>query len=205
MVIKSIVPVSYKGMYKIQPEEGSAFYSRNFYLSSIKIEFIEPGTEFTGETEDELLDSGLCAAVEFKAVQYLARAEQCRFKLLQKLIQKGYEKKYADCALSYLESENYLSDARFSRAWLNGRKINHYEGSSKLISELMSRGISKEVACAAVDDFFEENDELDFCCKAYQKFCKNGKSDEKLIQSLLNSGFSYKMIKEAKEIVLQTQ
>lgn len=203
MIIKSVAPTSYKGMYKIQPEEGPSFYSRDAYLINIKIDSIVPGGEYSGEIEDELLDSGLCAAVEFKAVSYLARAEQCRFKLYQKLIQKGYDKKYVDFALSYLESVNYLSDDRFARAWLNSRKINHYEGTSKLMSELMSRGISKEVSAGAIAEFFTENNELDFCCKAYEKFCKKGKSDEKLIQALLNAGFSYKMIKEAKDIVEQ--
>ena len=32
-------------------------------------------------------------------------------------------------ALDYLETKAYLSDLRFSTAWLNTRKINHFEGS----------------------------------------------------------------------------
>ena len=53
--------------------------------------------------------------------------------------------KCIDLALAYLESKNYLSDERFARVWLNNRKINHSEGRIKLLSELLVRGISKNV------------------------------------------------------------
>ena len=51
--------------------------------------------------------------------------------------------KYIDKVLSFLESKNYLSDERYAAAWLNDRRINHYEGQTKLLLELQSRGIDK--------------------------------------------------------------
>ncbi len=194
MIIRSIGETSYSGMFKVETEQ-TKFYVRQEYLPSIQLNFLEPGIEFTNEKADELLDAGLTSVVELKAVEYLSRAEQSRFGLTRKLLEKQYEKKFIDNALTFLETKNFLSDARFSRAWLNSRKINHYEGRTKLLSELLSRGISKEVASTAIEDFFTENSEEEIFKKAYERFVRKGKKDEKLVQALLQAGFSYKLIK----------
>lgn len=200
MTIKSIAETSYSGMFKVSFTEGAAFFVRQAYLQSIDVYDIVPDKEYSEEQTNELLDAGLASAVELKAVEYLARAEQSRFGLTRKLIEKKYDKKYVQMAMDFLESKNYLSDERFSRAWLHGRKINHYEGRTRLLAELQSRGISKEIASAAVEEFFTENDELEICQKAYQRFVKRGKEGDKLIAAMMQAGFSYKMIKQVQEI-----
>lgn len=194
MVVKTFVESSYAGMFKFTPEEGSSFYIRKDYLPEGLFEKIDVGLEFDDEETDSLLDAGLTCAVELKAVGYLARAEQSRFGLTRKLIEKKYEKKYVEVALTYLEGRGYLSDLRYATAWLNTRKINHYEGRSRLSAELAARGIARDVANKALDEFFSENDEDEICRKAYEKLSKS-KADEKLIAALLRSGFSMKQIK----------
>ena len=199
MTIKSIKETFYDGMFKIQAienDEELAFFVREEYLPEINIYDILPGSAFDEVLSGQLMDAGLSCAAELKAIEYLSRAEQSRSGLLRKLIQKKYEKKYIENALDFLEQKNYLSDSRFSRAWLNTRKINHYEGPSKLCAELQARGINKATAESAVSDFFTENDEYDICRKALEKQISKGKKDEKLIASMLQAGFSYKMIRE---------
>lgn len=199
MTINTIVETSYSGMYKLTPDQGPAFFIRPQYIPSINFERLEAGALFNEEESDQLLDAGLACVVELKAVEYLARAEQSRFGLNRKLLQKKYEKKYVGMALDFLESKNYLSDQRFARAWLHGRRLNHYEGKSKLLSELQSRGISKEVSLAALEEFFTENDEMEICRKAWEKFIKKGKEGDKLIAAMMQAGFTYKMIKAVSE------
>ena len=194
MTVKTLVESSYSGMFKLTPEEGSAFFVRKEYLPEGLFERIDVGLEFDDEETDSLLDAGLTCAVELKAVGYLARAEQSRFGLTRKLIDKKYDKKYVEAALTYLEWRGYLSDLRYATAWLNTRKINHYEGRSRLSAELTARGIARDVANKALDEFFTENDEDELCRKAYEKLSKS-KADEKLIAALLRSGFSMKQIK----------
>ena len=194
MTINSITQTSYEGMYKITPDSGPAFFARQEYVPSVVLEDVCAGDEIASEHDDELLDAGLAAAVELKAVTYLARAEQCRAGLTKKLIEKKYDKKYVGMALDYLEKRGYLSDARFARAWLHDRRINHFEGRTKLSGELAARGIEREVAAAALDEFFTENDETEICRKAYEKFVRQGKEGEKLIAAMVRAGFSYKMV-----------
>ncbi|MDD7533430.1 MAG: regulatory protein RecX [Treponema sp.] len=194
MTVKTLVESSYSGMFKLTPEEGSAFFVRKEYLPEGLFERIDVGVEFDETDTDSLLDAGLTCAVELKAVGYLARAEQSRFGLTRKLIEKKYDKKYVEAALTYLEGRGYLSDLRFATAWLNTRKINHFEGRSRLAAELAARGIARDVANKALDEFFTENDEDELCRKAYEKLSKS-KADEKLTAALLRSGFSMKQIK----------
>ena len=146
MIVKTLVETSYSGMYKLTPEDGAAFFVREEYLPEGLFERLDIGVEFDDDETDSLLDAGLSCAVELKAVGYLARAEQSRFGLTRKLIEKKYEKKYVEAALDYLEMKGYLSDLRFATAWLNTRRTNHYEGRSRLAAELASRGIARDVA-----------------------------------------------------------
>ena len=194
MVIKSIAETSYSGMFKVAPEEGSAFYIRKEYLPEGLFERLDIGAEFNDDETDSLLDAGLTCAVELKAVSYLARAEQSRFGLARKLIEKKYDKKYVEAALSYLEGRGYLSDLRYATAWLNTRRINHYEGRSRLSAELAARGIARDVANKALEEFFSENDENEICRKAYEKLSKS-KSGEKLMAAMLRQGFTQKQIR----------
>ena len=185
-------------MFKVAPEEGSAFYVRKDYLPEGLFDKIDAAAEFDEAETESLLDAGLTCAVEFKAVGYLARAEQSRFGLTRKLLEKKYEKKYIEAALTYLEGRGYLSDLRFATAWLNTRKINHYEGRSRLAAELAARGIARDVANKALDEFFTENDEEEICRKAYEKLSKT-KSGDKLTAALIRQGFSQKQIRSVVE------
>ena len=194
MVIKSIAETSYSGMFKVAPEEGAAFFVRAEYLPEGLFESIDVGADFNETETDSLLDAGLTCAVELKAVSYLARAEQSRFGLTRKLLEKKHEKKYVEDALTYLEGRGYLSDLRFATAWLNTRRINHYEGRSRLAAELATRGIDRDVAKQALDEFFTEHNEEEICRKAYEKLSKT-KSGEKLTEALIRAGFTYKQIK----------
>ena len=182
-------------MFKLTPTEGPAFFIRKDYLPGLDFDLLEPGAEFDEQQTDELLDAGFICVVELKAVGYLARAEQSRFGLTQKLVNKKYDKKYIDAALTYLEGRGYLSDQRFARAWLHDRRINHFEGRTKLAADLGARGIAREVAAAALDEFFEECDESEICARAYEKFTRQGKEGEKLVAAMMKAGFSYKMVK----------
>ncbi len=162
------------------------------YLVSISKEDFFSRTQFNEEESQEILDSGLITAAECKAVDYLARSEQCRAGLVKKLLEKGYEKEHVNPALDYLEKVKYLSDGRYCRSWLNTRKINHAEGRSKLLAELLGRGIQKETAESALDEFFSENDEKEIAVRCFNKLVRKGKSGEKLVAAMIQQGFSYK-------------
>ena len=191
MVIKRVEQISSEVM-KITSDTESAFFLRIRYLSLVEPDNIAPGTEFLSDSEDDLLDAALAYSAEVKATEYLSRSEQCRFGLYAKLLKKKHQNKHIEMALDYLEGEGLLSDYRFSVAWLNLRKMNHFEGRSRLSLELLSRGIKKEDAEKSLELFFSENSEEEMCRLCLAKLLRTTKNptEEKIIRSMMQKGFS---------------
>lgn len=187
------------GVYEITPDSGSAFFLRSDYLTLVNSDSLKEDSVLTEEESQDLLDAALSYSAEVMAMGYLARAEQSRVGLEAKLLKKGLNKNSVINALCYLESVGYLDDGRFAGAWLRNRAIDHAEGRQKLLAELYSRGIKKDSAVSALNDFFCENDEYELCKKAYKKYIKLHRHVDniKVMQSLLRNGFSMKHIKKA--------
>ena len=194
MVIHNTEQVSPE-VLKITSDTGLAFFIRTAYLKTVNPEDIVPDSVFDSEEETEIIDAGLAYGAEVKAMDYLSRCEQCRSGLMRKLLNKNHEKKHIELALDYLEGKKYLSDERFSRSWLNSRKINHSEGRMKLTGELLSRGISKEIVTESLNEYFEENDEEELCRKDFRKISRTCSDKEKITRRLMAHGFSYALIK----------
>ena len=181
---------------EITTVSGPSFFLREIYLSCVSVTDIVEGVVLNEDQTADIIEAGLCFVVEQKALEYLNRSEQCSFNLKRKLLAKGHSKKCIDLALAYLESKNYLSDERFARVWLNNRKINHSEGRTKLLAELMSRGIAKDVAQVALENFFSQNSEYELCRRAYEKCLRAKKDPDRTVRTLMTNGFSYSMIKK---------
>ena len=182
---------------KIQSDTAPVFFMRLAYLESIPPERVCAGSSFSEDEGEELLNAGLAFAAERKASEYLARAEQSRAGLERKLLQKGMEKGAVSRALDYLEGKGYLSDRRFAESWLRTHTLTKAQGRSRLLQELLSRGVSRPVALDALEEFFCEHSEEELCAQALEKSIRAGRSGDKLLRYLLASGFSYRQIKEA--------
>ena len=118
-------------------------------------------------------------------------------------LKKAYSEESASKALDFLELEGWLSDRRFAEEWLRSRGAHHYEGRSRLIGELRSRGVSKVLAAEAVEQFFKDTPEEKQLEKAYKKLTNQGKEGEKLVNALMRLGFSNKLIKKHCSITIE--
>lgn len=183
-----------QGVCEITPGAGSAFFLRKEYLALVDPERICAGAEFNDEETSDILNAALIYSAEYAAMTYLARAEHCRAALTQKLIKKNIDRKAIEPALDYLEGVRYLDDERFAGAWLRTRSIDHAEGRIRLAAELASRGVDRNAAKKALDEFFSDHDEMEICRRAYRKV-RNLKSDpDKIKASLVQKGFTLKEI-----------
>lgn len=185
---------TFAGVYEITLSAGSAFFLREEYLSHVKAENLCARQEISDEEYCDLLGASVIFAAENAAMTYLSRAEHSRRGLEKKLLAKGIEKSAVESALNFLEGNGSLSDLRFSGAWLRNRAIDHDEGRIRLSAELFLRGVSRENAVKALDDFFRDNDEEEICRRAYKKILKFKSDPEKIRASLMQKGFSLKMI-----------
>lgn len=145
--------------------------------------------------EENRLTENVKAAV-IKALNSLARTEQCRASLERKLAQKDFCKEDISVALDYLEERNFLSDERYASLWVRSHCSLKSQGKIRLMNDLLSRGVKKSVAEKAINEYLEQNPEIELCRKAYKKCVKQGKTSEKILKSLAQSGFSYNMIQK---------
>ncbi len=208
--LRKIEQTSSDEILELTSSDGSVFFIRKTYLQIANIDDIRSrlptasweSLALSEEESADVVQAGFAFSAERKACDYLARSEQCRAGLSAKLLKKGFSKKSIELALDRLESKNFLSDERFSSAWLRSHCATKFQGRARLCSELMARGIARSVAVEAVENFFTEDGcvggsdglmEERMCEKAYMKAVRQRKSGDKLLKYLLDSGFPYKM------------
>ena len=179
---------------EITSSEGPVFFVRLSYLQEVSPDAVADGAVFAEADAEDIVRAGEAFAAEKKCEALLARCEQCRAGLERKMAQKGFSKEPVALALDYLESKNFLSDERFASSWLRIHAVSKCQGRTRLTSELLSRGISRDITARAVDEFFTEHDESEMCRKVLEKATRAGRTGDKLIKYLLDSGFSWKMI-----------
>ena len=134
-----------------------------------------------------------CYRCRRKAMDLLARSEQCRRGLEAKLVRKGWNRKAVAAALDRLEDAGLLDDRRFAESWTRSRLRSRPEGPSRLIGGLMAKGVNGGIAREAVETVLEETgDESgeDALERAWIKLSrKQGITEEKLTAALMRRGF----------------
>ena len=128
------------------------------------------------------------------AVRSLARTEQCRASLERKLLQKEFDEDSIRQALDFLEKKSYLDDARFASSWIRTHCAFKPQGRIRLLRELTARGVKKIVAENAIRDYFITINEESLCEEAFRRAASKKKEPQKIMKSLIDSGFSYAMI-----------
>jgi regulatory protein len=202
MLIYSITKTS-EDVFKLNTSLGS-FFLRTSYLeeninfqqeSLFDFENLKPNTQVSFEISENIIEASLLFSVERTAVAYLERAEHSTEMLRRKLKTKGYSPNAIEKVLTFAKKRNWLSDERYAGAFLRNRSIRKAEGRTRLLAELASRGINRETAEKALDDFFQQKNETDILARAASKLKKQRKTKEKAFQALIRLGFSWNDIK----------
>ncbi len=130
-----------------------------------------------------------------KAIQLLARREHSQFELNQKLIRKGYSEEETAPALESLVKKGWLSDYRFTEAWIRHR-IRGGFGRLKILSELNQKGIAPDLASNCIQqadvDWFALA--LKVRLKKYPKPWSDYKEKAKQYRYMLSRGFEHDQI-----------
>ena len=95
------------------------------------------------------------------AVDLLARKAWSRRELTRRLERRGAPADVAAEVVAELAARGYLDDEGFARWWAQARGQGRRVGSMRLRQELLAKGISRELAAAAVAAAFAETPELD--------------------------------------------
>ena len=97
------------------------------------------------------------SSVKRKIENYCAYQERCHSEVKRKLNSLGVFGQDLDEYLCYLIDENFLSETRFSEAYVRGKFNNNNWGKVRIINELKSRNISDWNINKALDQISEKS------------------------------------------------
>jgi regulatory protein len=172
------------------------------------------GKEITQKELNEILHQELKQRFLDRAVSYLIRAPKTESHLRRYLNELKYKKKgqwydedieinfeqIFNEIIDYLKDIKLLDDEKFAQLFVESRIKNKPRGKFVLVSELISKGVDKEIARKVCDELIE--DEYDILKRTFYKKYKSYNldlSDSKKISYLQRKGFSYDLIKKFAE------
>ena len=167
------------------------------------------GKEITSDEYQEILLSDFEERLFNRATNYLNMAikskRQVKTYINTLLIKKKgkwfshlvneQQRGLVDKVLAKLEEYSYINDGEYAEQFILSRIKNKPRGKGVLLSELLSKGISKDLAQEKLDLLVE--DEYAMLEQAYRKKFKDVKlqrDDRKKIDFLLRKGFNWSLI-----------
>ncbi len=158
---------------------------------------------------EKILDVNVLSALEkesqyhllrTKALELLGIREHSRQELKRKLIARfhNHEPEIELC-LKELQSEDYLSDQRFTQLFIESRLNNKRVGPFKIIADLQQRGIDRDTAHSIMEELADEEFWLSKIKDNLEELCKGNKKNNRqtLGQKLFQRGFAYELINQA--------
>ena len=200
---------------KKDPERVNIYVDGEFFcgisLNVLAQENLYEGLTIDEQTLDRILKEDLESRFMNRAVEYLSRTVKTEFQVRQYLKNLKFKKKgiwfNEDIQLDWdllfeqiidsLKKYKYIDDEEFAHAFVQSRLNVKPRGKSVLISELLSKGVSKEIAQRVCDE--EITDELDVLRNAFRKRFKDEKfniQNQKMVGYLLRKGFSWDLIEQ---------
>lgn len=167
------------------------------------------GKEIGRQEYEDILHTDLQERLFNRAINYLNRSirskSQIQTYLKSLLIKKkgkwfsildtDQEIKIVEEVLCKLEEYSYINDREYAEQFILSRIKNKPRGKRVLLSELISKGISKELAQEKLDELVK--DEYVMLKQTYEKRFKDEilqKDDRKKIDFLLRKGFNWDLI-----------
>ena len=200
---------------KKDPERVNIYVDGEFFcgisLNVLAQENLYEGLTIDEQTLDRILKEDLESRFMNRAVEYLSHTIKTEFQVRQYLKNLKFKKKgiwfNEDIQLDWdllfeqiidsLKKYKYIDDEEFAHAFVQSRLNVKPRGKSVLISELLSKGVSKEIAQRVCDE--EITDELEVLRNAFRKKFKDEKfniQNQKMVGYLLRKGFSWDLIEQ---------
>ena len=138
------------------------------------------------------------SSVKKKIEYFCAYQERCHLEVSKKLNKLGVFGDDADEYVCYLIDENFLSETRFSEAYVRGKFNNNNWGKIKIIRELKSRNISNWNISNALNQIsdIDYNNKLKKLCEKQIELSDKTKVEmrNKVIKSLSVKGWEIDLI-----------
>ena len=144
------------------------------------------------------------------AYRLLTMRPHSRLELHMKMQKRGFPNEVINPIIKKCMENGYLDDREFAEAYVKSRLLTKPRGSRMLMSELMGKGVDREIADEVISEAMRETSEEELALNLLQKnrnrFLKQKSVDLKLkIRNFLGyRGFGYEAIRKAIEDFLRT-
>lgn len=138
-----------------------------------------------------------------------AGAEQCAADIKSKILKQGFSADEAEKMIAYLQTNKYIDDARYARAYAADKVRFAGWGRMKVRMGLRGKGMSDSVISQALE-YIDEKDYADalqkvLLAKARSLDLKDVKDRQKLYRHLASRGFESSMIVSAMRNFIKSQ
>jgi regulatory protein len=130
-------------------------------LEALELMRLAPGDTLDAARRRSLLEADADVRVREAALAMLASRARTRRDLGRRLRRKGFAAARVDACLERLEQKGLLDDRAVAEAFVRDRLHHRPRGRNRLASELRAQGVESEVAHAAVERVFEDEDVSD--------------------------------------------
>lgn len=145
--------------------------------------------------KSEELKKALAKAYVF--IKFRPRSEK---EVRERLKQKEVPSSIIQQAIEELYQFELLDDALFAKQWAEEKALSKHYGRSKVMQELMQKGINREIAAYTVEEVFGETDEAASAVALLESKYRQGLAEEdkkKAIHFLLRKGYSFSLANQA--------
>ena len=139
-----------------------------------------------------------------RAIRYLADRDRSRNEIIRYLNGKKFSSDAVDETLIFLESNDYINDARFAMQFGRSRIVNKKIGRLRLGLELGNKGLERKIIEETLNSLYEEYDEQKIAMSCAKKklatySSSNSEKDRRRIAKFLErkgfpSGIIYKVV-----------
>lgn len=110
-----------------------------------------------------------------------------------------------DKVIERLKTKSLLNDSQFAEEWLVARQLSKKKGAIAIRSELMQKGVAKEVIDTLISENITEEGESKLALEALEKKSRSFRLldkkefNQKALQFLMRKGFTYEIAKDVVE------
>ena len=141
-------------------------------------EKLKEGQEVSQRQWDRIrLENGNLACFS-RSLSYLEKGLRTQKQLQDYLKEKGYPDQSITQAIEKLSEYGYIDDAAFAESYI--RTYKSRKGARKLKFELLSKGVSSEIAEEKLAELISEEETVESCRKLLEKYLKGRPLDPKL-------------------------
>lgn len=139
--------------------------------------------------------------VYYTALKSLKSRFRSSYELRRLLLDKSYPIELVDKAIQKLEDQKYLDDRSFTKGYINNQIITSSRGPNRIIKDLVTKGIDKNIIYDEIGVFDEEIQE-EKINKIIKISIKSNRTrggmvlKNKIVNDLINNGYSYDIIQK---------